>query len=315
MFKGMSKKSQSRQAAARDRVPNHAALTWIKGIGGSSIAIGLIGLMQDPRLFWWAVGFFYVGLAVLGVDLYYEKMPPIKKGIFWSAGFTLAAVIGIKVVFVSAPLRVEMLFFHDEQPNIRDLGGIDWRPPYSELRISIWNTSKVDYDDLNILIRPELPVADAAIVGNNYLGASIESEKPVIFVFNISGPAQPKIDKQLVLLASETGFRLRCARLLKEGGHIDIVMAILGDRDELLSKAASGFLKGAADKDFCEAWTIVSSNQLVIYGYKGADIYGPRPTNMKSVDFQGTYVAAQRIRTESLQQEITEPSEAISKPD
>lgn len=274
-------------------------LSWARGTGFGSMTVGLLASLPDPRLFWWACGFFYFGIIVLLVDLWFEKMAYRWKGLGALSLIIVGYVVASKVVFVSAPLSIEPGFFEDSPDFKVDFTLFKVSPGYSELRVRIQNNSVLNYDEVDLVLKPELPTADAGIFQTNSSGVSLQSAcqisiTPVTIQAFTGSKPRGRFVREIVLLASEYGYRIRCERIPKNGGYIEIIMAVV-DRASLMANARQAQTKEPSGDTFVLATPIIGGI-LTIYGYKNSDVFGPPPKSMQFVDASGSYIASQRIR-------------------
>src|SRR5579862_2434662 len=85
----------------------HPALRWCRSIGIASALLGGFGLITE--YFWWAAGFVYGGLALLLVDLVFDRFAR-HDWIRWVIGFALLDISGaftFGIVVKPAPLGFE----------------------------------------------------------------------------------------------------------------------------------------------------------------------------------------------------------------
>jgi hypothetical protein len=121
-----------------------------------AILLGGTGIMSIS--FWWAVGFVYAGLFMLGVDVCLE--PSLKKHIGWRT-FAICCVVGLSVafsrgvVFVASPLAIEQILDADYTPG-KMVNGLRWREGFTRATFIMSNKSDHEYRDVTIFIRSNL---------------------------------------------------------------------------------------------------------------------------------------------------------------
>ena len=101
---GMSKSRKGTpKKPARAAVPRNP-LAWLRGLGFVSMAIGGVGLMSS--FFWPSVGSFYLGLAVLSIDLWFERLIIGWKILLWLFCLSIGLSFSFAVVLRSSPLSI-----------------------------------------------------------------------------------------------------------------------------------------------------------------------------------------------------------------
>src|SRR5229473_120560 len=143
----------------------HPALVWCRSIGLISVLAGGLGMMQ--QFFWFSVASVYVGLLLLGVDLYFE--PELPRGYKTFGEIIVAAGLmwfNLSFVFVSAPLSFNSLASNSDYALGAAPGGIAWRSVFVELDFMATNPTDDNYDNVDILVRPDHPVAAIAQLSN-----------------------------------------------------------------------------------------------------------------------------------------------------
>jgi len=106
------------------------------------------------------------------------------------------------------------------------VAGISWIDSFSEMRVSIGNTSSSDCQDVDILLRPDEPVAGIGQATNIpnvsfVINSSITVPPPQL----VTLPSGETKSVQVFSLAFNRGYRVRCDKLPKRS-HLDVVMAI-----------------------------------------------------------------------------------------
>ncbi len=191
----------------------HPFLLWLKGLGASSVLLGGLGIMQ-PQFFWLAVGLVYAGLLLFFVDLYFETFSRA-----WRATAGLAIVVSlvwfsVGIVFVSARLDLLTLGSQIDYSigNAPSPGGIVWRSFFTELDVTMANPTDENYDNVDMLVRPDYPVAAIAQL-SNLPDVSFENRDGVdarITAEEVDGNKPPVT---LVFLATNAGYKVHCGRI------------------------------------------------------------------------------------------------------
>ncbi len=168
--------------------------------------------------------------------------------------------------------------------------GIDWRPEYSELDILIFNSSKEICENLDIVLKPDVLIAKTSYSGEGYKDVTIDPDVHV-------HPRSADINNATIpaaVLATDSGYRLRCSRLWPNG-RINITMAAVTVKPEFQlgtfvmedsSTDPSQFVLpmglGVNNKDG-HCW----------FGHPDAKIYGSRPRNASVLEAKGIFFMKQ----------------------
>ena len=110
--------------------------------------------------FWLSVALFYLGLSLLGIDLYFDQS---FKQYSWVRRIGLIIIVITIILFshfivlAQSPLLVRSSIFKGDYPSGTRLYGMLWTPDVKELRITFENPSEDDYQDLDITLRPDRP--------------------------------------------------------------------------------------------------------------------------------------------------------------
>lgn len=117
-----------------DEVGGRPFLKWLRGSGIAAVFVGMVGLMQT--LFWPSVFFVYVGMTLIVVDLYCEKLHPGFKLSGFVVMLILAIAFTLKIVLRDDPLSITYA---------RNNNGV--------VNIYILNTTATDYRDLDLHVQ------------------------------------------------------------------------------------------------------------------------------------------------------------------
>jgi hypothetical protein len=115
-------------------------LPWLRGLGFVSMAFGGLGLIQ--YFFWPSVSFFYLGLVVLCVDLWFERLAMV-----WKA--SLGGIVGV----------IGMLFFWYVVLRTNPIS-VTYRLTDTNLvDLYVQNDSSDDYQDMDLTLSTDDPNA------------------------------------------------------------------------------------------------------------------------------------------------------------
>lgn len=207
----------------------HPNLRWVRAIGGTSMLLGLGGLVFQPSLFWWAAVFIYAGFFVIAIDLLLE--PELKK---WFKGTALAAILffvvlfSVGFVFVSAPVVFSSLATDIEYESGADIHGIKWKKPYTELNLIVTNPTDGNYDDVDIVVTPDMPVAAISQL-SNLSDVSFEDYFGVVLRLTVQD-LSTTVKTPLDFIATDAGYRIHCGRIPPQSS-LRIIMAIVNVKE------------------------------------------------------------------------------------
>jgi len=112
-----------------------------------------------------------------------------------------------------------------EYPTGTLLGGINWSSRFTDLRIFFFNSTSVEYRDLDFTLVPDQPVAAAGQITNLPEVFFSPTDNPFLDYEVIPSGIRKRIVNPLVLIASTQGYRMRCGLLPREE-RLEIVLAV-----------------------------------------------------------------------------------------
>jgi hypothetical protein len=263
---------------------------WLRSASIAAELFGWGGLLLTGW-FWSGVDFIYGGFFLLAVDLWVEPRLHRKSALRASGVLAiaiLAASFSWGIVFVNAPLPISTFVTNAEYPAGTSIAGISWKPQFTELQVWIDNPTERNYEDLNLVIRPLLPVAAIAQL-TDVPNVSFEDGRGEVGRLTEKSTVIP-----LVLLATDAGYRMRCPHLPART-EIKVVLAIAEVKWNP-SPPGSGkitdedYVLRHKNDDFSTYW----------YGHTGADDYTPRITSSEDVKIEGEYTVGPRTRSLSV---------------
>lgn len=178
--------------------------------------LGLGGTVPFPQLYWYGIGTFYFGFAVLAVSALFERWRIVYRIGACLLWVVIAAVVSIKMVFVSVPLIIAPLSDPGNYAVGTDVSGIKWEKGLSELRIMLSNQTIYDYDDVDIYFKPDVPTRRVVQV-THVPDVSLDIIEPGSV--SVSG-------RTYGLYASSMGFRMRCPKIPKHT-TVEILAALV----------------------------------------------------------------------------------------
>lgn len=269
------------------------ALAWCRGVGVGAVLVGAMGLTTVIP-FWWAIGLVYVGFMILIADvlLLESELPKKWKFALVVALLVLGVLFSNGVVFSSAPLDISAMATDADYPVGTPLPGIQWRSPFSELKLVITNPSGSSYENVSIFVKPNKPIASIGQTSDLAGVSFMCGHDPSVYVDDID-PSGHKTAIPLVLVATDAGYYVRLDKL-PSGRPLELVLAIAGMKEpKRLGKFDNDYMvrtsfQNAREKEPVFCW----------WGHRSHsdDIYTPREvTTMVTV--RVTYTAKLKPRT------------------
>ena len=256
----------------RDRRSTHPAIKWLGKAGFGGLVLGFAGVFLT-EWYWPAVSCLYLSCVLILLDLCFGEN---QLSAWWRVGIAIgiAAFVvwfTLKFVFVESPLEVSALSDMAEQQQ-KEVGGIRWRQEYVELDVYIKNSTAHAYSDLDIIIRPDFPIV--SIKQTDGPPVRFESRGLNDLHQVVKMPAQPTKENPLVLVATDAGYRVRCARLV--GGESISLIAALADIRWNPHPNSKGQMAGFFDPDYILKLHSSEDFGNYWYGHKDFDYFTPR---------------------------------------
>jgi hypothetical protein len=197
-------------------------------------------------------------------------------------------------VLVPGPLPVYASVTDGEYPPGTKVGGIAWKPQFTELKVSIQNPTNKPYEDLNILLRPNEPVAAISQISDLPEVSFQDNNGGMTRLFDIDQSGISKV-APLALLGTDAGYRVQCHRLPAHS-TLKIVMALADFKwapaehhpglDPGKAVRESNYVVKMRFDDFSSYWL----------GHEDGDVYAPRPSSSPSIKVEADYLLAHRPR-------------------
>jgi hypothetical protein len=276
----------------------HPALAWARGISLFSVLSGGLGIMQ-PQFFWFSICLVYGGLLLAAADLCFEpSLSKTFKIVGVGAAIVLLIAFSLKIVFVSTPINFATLTTDFNYSPDKAPGGISWRPFFTELDLMVSNPTDGDYDNLDLLVRPDDPVAEIRQL-STLSDVSFEDEFGVTTHLTLEDVGNgPPIT--LSFLATDAGYKVHCSHLPPHNS-LKIVMALvkMNKGRELAPGEKAVIPSGFTLQDFSmrEIFTASDGRFTYWFGSIGNEgLYLPK-TKPKTVLIKGLYTAANRRKS------------------
>jgi hypothetical protein len=164
--------------------------------------------------------------------------------------------------------------------------GIEWSPKYTDVEVSLANSTQYDYSQLDLLIKPQEPVLAASLLATS-LTASISRQEDPLYSMHLQlyrRSTKQRFDIPTVFWASTAGFRLR-VDTFPANSHINVVLAI-ADIDETKTQN-SDYYPGPWTIGKDKFWFRWENHPIT------DDLFKARP-EPQSVTISGSYVAFYR---------------------
>lgn len=205
-------------------------LKYLRSSGFVGVVLGLDAMVAGIY-FRFAAAIFVLALLIFLLDFEYD--PSVRKrALMRIAGVVVIALSIIAfaryIVFPSVPLDVTTMWaggFYDSGTNV---GGIQWKPQYLDVRVMIVNRSNYDYKDLEVSIAPQESGVAVAELGQitsvpnvSFIGHSFETQLTITKVEGGFAQSFSTLDKPSIL-----GKRVRCDNLPKHDA-LQIVVALV----------------------------------------------------------------------------------------
>jgi hypothetical protein len=191
---------------------NHPeVLSAVRALTGPGFIIGGWQLMSASFIA--GVCVVYFGFALCLAECILEPWL-LRKPYQWQVAcigliLLFADWFSIGVVFVPAPIDVSA-FAMGPVYNLNP-GGLDWKPSYNELNVVFANQTDVPYENFNVLVRPDVPVAGIAQIGN-LPDVSFRDRYGIVANAFVRNPQTNETTKA-VILATDAGYSVSCKEI------------------------------------------------------------------------------------------------------
>jgi hypothetical protein len=168
------------------------------------------------------------------------------------------------------------------------LAGIPWSPNYTEVHVAAANSSRKNYEAVDLVIQPDQPIAcvgqetninNVSILVPYDLRASLEIA---------DGDMRKRTAMSIVPVASGLGYRVRCD-VLPSHSRLDIVLAVVTVNDKPADQEVDKLLR----IDLSDDKKRVLGSIWYAHHDHSQRIFGRKPT-VKNVIITGTFIASGR---------------------
>jgi hypothetical protein len=208
----------------------HTMLGYLRSSGFVGVVLA-VGAMVMGTYFWAAAFIFFLALLVFLLDFLYQ--PQVKQScLMIAAGVVVfASIVGLfarYVAFLPAPLEVTAMWWGGYYDSGTNVGGIQWKPQYTDVRLALVNRSETDYKNLEVSIVPAesgIAVAELGQITNvpnvSFIGHKFETKFSLTKVDGGFVQKFSSLDRPSIL-----GKRIRCENLPKHD-LLQIVIALV----------------------------------------------------------------------------------------
>lgn len=283
--------------------PTHL-LAWLRAFFGPMVCIGGWGAIPANYLI--GVSIVYAGLAFAFFEIVYDpfinrKSIPIQIS---SLALVLFFLDWFTIAFVAAAAPINFTSFQTDINYTAGNGpaGISWEPFFAELDFLVTNPSDSNYDNLDLLVRPDFPVVKIA-QQSNLEGVSFEDR----YGMNVRGTieesgSQPQVP--LIFLGTNAGYKVHCPSI-PPNSSLSLVMAIADFKKTKPEDSGRPFNvpPGADMSQFLLSPTVTDKEGTFNYWFGTAVNklhYLPKPT-LKKVYVEISYTASYRRRKKTLE--------------
>lgn len=174
-----------------------------------------------------------VSIVALAVAIFFHPLvqshPLIVRVLWGTCAGSAAALLAYYTAWVDlsrAVLAPMVMMSNAQQPAGTIIGGVAWDNRFTDLRLVLGNTSKWDYQNLDVTILPDKPIV-AAEANSDFATVSLGRIIPPLENTLLGFPDGSMRRVEFFVLASEFGYRIR-AELFPAQSYITIRMAIAG---------------------------------------------------------------------------------------
>ncbi len=163
-----------------------------------------------------------------------------------------------------------------EYPSGTMVGGIEFRPEFTEATVIIKNAADEGMDDINLLLQFDQAIAGIA-QQSAIPNVSFEEKNGMSAGFMLSDPKTGKAIRvpSIVLLATDAGYRMRCPHLAS-GATIRLVVALTNITPPAHPDYSNLPFDEQVTKKEIVATIKTGAGETYWMGHRDGDVYGPR---------------------------------------
>jgi hypothetical protein len=139
-------------------------------------------------------------------------------------GLGLFSIIGWRPLLSKFPLNSFAIINDGDYPVGTNLGNIAWSTRFSDLRVVVINETDFDYRDVDLTLQSDVPIAAIGQISSLPDVSFSPVADPTFSISLIDGATNKQRVIPLILVASDSGYRVRCG-LLPHNRKLEIVIA------------------------------------------------------------------------------------------
>jgi hypothetical protein len=209
-----------------DQPAPHPIVSFVRALVGPAIVITGWQLMATSCA--WGAAIVYFGFLLSLAEWIWEpallQRPYQIQIALIGIVFSLAAAFTIGVASAPAPVKFKSFETNIDYTGANAPAGITWNPFFTELDFIVTNPTDENYDNVDLLVRPDFPIAKIAQM-SNLQGVSFEDRYGVNMRAKIE-----EIGKQspvpVEFLATDAGYKVHCGSI-PPNSSLSLVMAIV----------------------------------------------------------------------------------------
>jgi hypothetical protein len=244
-------------------------------------------MIGSPPIFWLvSIVIIYCGLLILTLDLWVEPKfdgrTKTRIGISLGIGL-IAALVSYYAIFMTFSLGA-LATLNPPYRYDTVVGGITFRPEFLEIDLHLQNSTDYQYNDLNLLIKSDAPIAQIAQLTNvPGVSFSVYHDAEVKIGINSKGISS---SIPISLLATNAGYIFRCEKLPPHS-TITIVMAIAEMKwPPVIPNTIKSLDKMASYKNYVVRMS--SDFSYYWFGHSDGDVYIDNPS-VNAIKITGTF--------------------------
>jgi hypothetical protein len=271
-------------------------LSLLRAVAGPGFIIG--GWQLVSASFIWGTIIVYAGFAICLAECIWE--PQLLRWPYQTQVGCIGLVMlfldmfTIGVVLVRAPLDVSAFTMRSTE-NLAP-GGILWKPFFTELDVVFANQTDMTYENVDVLVRPDYPVAAIAQTGN--LSDVSFQDRYGLFARNTVEDLSTGRIIAMPPIATDAGYKIHCGRIPPRTSLM-LVMAIVEMRKAPPPQQRLQLPPNASMEGFSSQVTVADKEEGTFHYWYGQEInthlYIPNP-NPSRVTVRGSYIGGNKPR-------------------
>lgn len=235
-----SDKSKQAIVITPEPVSSPYPLVWLRKAIGPALSI--TGLGMTNNFFYFGVILTYIGGIICITEIWFDQWLRKRFKIYRVGGVLLILILllifTVKVVYLNAPLETYASIYLPEHAKGTIVGGITWREGFTDLRVSLVNSTDTDYSSVDLVIEPNEPIVSIGQISNipgvSFIGDVTKEQIGMgdatvrDFTLGLKDKLTKKIIDPSAIQVSSPLYRVRCQLIPKKGGNVRLILAIAG---------------------------------------------------------------------------------------